>query len=685
MFADIMTPVVAMGLDVELVEGVGPGGAEPVRSLAAVEQLRVPDPEETLAPILEAIGIVRRELAPEQAVVGFFGGPFTVAGYLVEGKPSREFAVTKTLMYAEPEVWRALLDKLADTFAAYAVAQARAGADVVQLFDSWVGNLSPADYAEFVAPWSGRVLAALRDAGVPTIHFGTGTATLLADDGRGRRRRDRPRLAHPARRGLGRGRRGARRAGEPRPGGAARPVGAVEAAVRDVLARAGGRPGHIFNLGHGVLPRTDPDVLGRVRELVHADDLVRGGRPAGGASPVRHARLTARAPGAGGPRPGARCTLDGCDEPMTPGRIVVDRVSQRFRVSTHPQRTLKDLFVARGRRETREVWALRDVSLSPSRARPSGSSGATAPGKTTLLKLVSHIFKPTSGRIEAGGRVASLLELGAGFHPDFTGRENVYLNGSIYGLSRARVDELMDEIVAFAELERSSTCPCAPTRPGCTCASASPSRRTSRPTCCCSTRSSPSATRRSSASASGRSTSSSGAAARSSSSRTTRRPSRCSATARCCSSRARSRSTGRPARRSRATGSCSRPTPARTSSRPGCASGAAARRGSSRRGCSTPTATSGGQFAAGEPFVVELRVASGRRRPGAAALARAARRRRRRARRRHRRDRRPRLGRARRRARAPLRGRPAAARRGPLPPPLRAARRRRRAAAALAR
>jgi uroporphyrinogen decarboxylase len=180
MFADIMTPVVAMGLDVELVEGVGPVVREPVRSLAAVERLRVPDPEETVAPVLEAIGIVRRELAAERAVVGFCGGPFTVAGSLVEGKPSREFAVTKTLMYSEPDVWRALLDRLADTFTAYAVAQARAGADVVQLFDSWVGALSPADYDEFVAPWSARVLAALREAGVPTIHFGTGTATLLA-------------------------------------------------------------------------------------------------------------------------------------------------------------------------------------------------------------------------------------------------------------------------------------------------------------------------------------------------------------------------------------------------------------------------------------------------------------------------------------------------------------------------
>jgi ABC-type polysaccharide/polyol phosphate transport system ATPase subunit len=139
---------------------------------------------------------------------------------------------------------------------------------------------------------------------------------------------------------------------------------------------------------------------------------------------------------------------------LIPGRIVVDRVSQRFRVSPHPQRTLKDLFVARGRPETREVWALRDVSLVAEPGEALGLVGRNGSGKTTLLKLVSQIFRPTSGRVEAGGRVASLLELGAGFHPDFTGRENVYLNGSIYGLSRARVSELMDEIVAFAELER---------------------------------------------------------------------------------------------------------------------------------------------------------------------------------------------------------------------------------------
>lgn len=271
MFADIMTPVVPMGIGVELVEGVGPVVADPIRSAAAVAQLRVPDPEEAVAPILEAIGIVRRELAPEQAVVGFCGGPFTVAGYLIEGRPSREFATTKKLMYAEPEVWNALMEKLADTFAAYAVAQALAGADVVQLFDSWVGSLSPADYSEFVAPWSARILAAVAALGVPTIHFGTGTSALLST------------MAQAGGDVIGLDWRislddGWALVGEERgvqgnldPAALLGPWSRVEAGARDVLARAAGRPGHIFNLGHGVLPATDPDVLGRLRELVHTE------------------------------------------------------------------------------------------------------------------------------------------------------------------------------------------------------------------------------------------------------------------------------------------------------------------------------------------------------------------------------------------------------------------------------
>jgi uroporphyrinogen decarboxylase len=271
MFADIMTPVVPMGIDVELVEGVGPVVREPIRTAAAVERLTVPDPAEAVGPILEAIRIVRSELAPEQAVVGFCGGPFTVAGYLVEGKPSRDFAVTKALMYREPAVWHGLLEKLSATFAAYAVAQAAAGANAVQLFDSWVGALSPADYDEFAAPASARVLSALREARVPSIHFGTGTSTLL------------PAMAAAGGDVIGLDWRlpldqGWALAGDDRavqgnldPAVLLGPWERIEAAARDILARAGGRPGHIFNLGHGVLPPTDPDVLGRLRELVHAE------------------------------------------------------------------------------------------------------------------------------------------------------------------------------------------------------------------------------------------------------------------------------------------------------------------------------------------------------------------------------------------------------------------------------
>ena len=264
MFADIMTPVLVMGVDVDLVEGVGPVIDPPVRTAADIATLQVPG-EDAFAPLLDAIRIVRRELAPEQAVVGFCGGPFTVAGYLVEGKPSREFARVKELMYREPAVWSALMDRLAECFAGYVAAQAAAGADVVQLFDSWVGVLSPSDYTEFVAPWSARILAAVD---VPTIHFGTGTATLL------------PAMAQAGGDVIGLDWRiplddGWARVGADRgvqgnldPALLLGPWERVEAGARDVLARAAGRPGHIFNLGHGVLPQTEASVVTRLAELV---------------------------------------------------------------------------------------------------------------------------------------------------------------------------------------------------------------------------------------------------------------------------------------------------------------------------------------------------------------------------------------------------------------------------------
>jgi uroporphyrinogen decarboxylase len=266
MFADIMTPVLAMGLGVELVEGVGPVLETPVRSAADVERLALPE-ETAYDGLAQAIGIVRGELGADRAVVGFCGGPFTVAGYLVEGRPSRELTRVKALMYEEPSVWSTLMEKLATCFAAYLGVQVRAGADVVQLFDSWVGVLSPSDYEEFVAPWSAHILASVE---VPTIHFGTGTATLL------------PAMARAGGDVIGLDWRipldeGWARAGDDRgvqgnldPAVLLGPWERAEAAAHDVLARAGGRPGHIFNLGHGVLPGTKAETVTRLAELVRA-------------------------------------------------------------------------------------------------------------------------------------------------------------------------------------------------------------------------------------------------------------------------------------------------------------------------------------------------------------------------------------------------------------------------------
>jgi uroporphyrinogen decarboxylase len=263
MFADIMSPVLSMGVGVELVESVGPVVAEPVRTREDVERLRTGEPP---ARIMEAIRIVRDELPPEKTVVGFCGGPFTVAGYLVEGKPSRDFLTVKQLMYGEPDVWHALMQKLAETFAGYVQAQVRSGADVIQLFDSWVGSLSPADYDAFVAPYSAQILAAVE---APTIHFGTGTAGLLE------------RMVSAGGDVIGVdwrieldaaweriGDRGIQ--GNLDPATLLGPWDRVEARARDVLRRAGGRSGHVFNLGHGVLPATDPDVLTRLVELVRS-------------------------------------------------------------------------------------------------------------------------------------------------------------------------------------------------------------------------------------------------------------------------------------------------------------------------------------------------------------------------------------------------------------------------------
>jgi uroporphyrinogen decarboxylase len=266
MFADIMLPVLGMGVDVELVESVGPVIADPIRTMEDVDRLRVPEPEDAVPFILEAVRLVRAELPPEKGLVGFAGGPFTVAGYLIEGKPTREFVQTKACMYGRPDVWHVLMDKLANTFAAYLRAKVVAGADVIQLFDSWVGTLSVEDYEEFVAPYSARVLAAVD---VPTIHFGTGTTHLL------------PAMAAAGGDVIGLDWRipiargweivGAARGvqGNLDPALLLGPFERVEAGAARILDAVGGRRGHVFNLGHGVLPDTDPADLRRLVDLVH--------------------------------------------------------------------------------------------------------------------------------------------------------------------------------------------------------------------------------------------------------------------------------------------------------------------------------------------------------------------------------------------------------------------------------
>ncbi len=268
LFSDIVLPLAAVGIDVEIKPGVGPVFADPFRDAADLERLRPLEPGADMPAVLEAIGILTDEL--DVPLIGFAGAPFTVASYFVEGGPSRDYAKTKVLMRSEPALFAALLDRLADIAIASLRAQVAAGASAVQLFDSWAGALAPDDYRGRVAPASGRIFAALADLDVPRIHFGVGTGELLADMAAAGAdvvgvdwrvpldeawRRVGPNHALQ---------------GNLDPALCAAPWPVIETAARDVLTRVGGRPGHVFNLGHGVLPETDPDVLKRLVELVHA-------------------------------------------------------------------------------------------------------------------------------------------------------------------------------------------------------------------------------------------------------------------------------------------------------------------------------------------------------------------------------------------------------------------------------
>ena len=273
LYSDIVTPIEAIGFGVDVAPGVGPVVEQPFASKADLDRIRPLDPEADTPFVLETVRNLVRELG-DVPLIGFAGAPFTVASYLVEGRPSRTYEKTKALMYTDPELWFALLDRLADLALASLQSQVANGASAVQLFDSWAGALSPSDYVRYVQPASQKVLEGIASTGVPRIHFGVNTGELLThmrDAGADVMGIDWRLDLDDARTRLG---------DATALQGNLDPVAVLAGAdvalerSRDVLRRAGGHRGHIFNLGHGVLPATDPEVLERVVELVHAEGTV---------------------------------------------------------------------------------------------------------------------------------------------------------------------------------------------------------------------------------------------------------------------------------------------------------------------------------------------------------------------------------------------------------------------------
>lgn len=268
LFADILLPLAPMGAPFHFASGEGPVVEKPIRTAADVERLRIVDAEEGLPHVLEAIRLLRTELEGRAPLIGFAGAPFTLASYLVEGGKSSHYLLTKRLMYERPDVWNELMRKLSEVVRRYLRAQVAAGAQAVQLFDSWIGALSTTDYRSFVQPHVHHILSDLMTTGVPVIHFGTGTASLLelqkeaggtviGVDWRTPLDDARERLGDIAVQG------------NLDPILLMAPQPLLKERVSEVLRRAGSTPGHIFNLGHGILPQTDPSQVAYVADLVH--------------------------------------------------------------------------------------------------------------------------------------------------------------------------------------------------------------------------------------------------------------------------------------------------------------------------------------------------------------------------------------------------------------------------------
>ena len=271
LYADVMLPVEAMGIELHIQPDLGPVIHNPIRSMQDVEAWRTPSGAEVTPFVMDGIRLIRREIEGKQAIIGITGAPFTLVCYMIEGRPSRDYHTAKALMYGQPELWHALMNKVTEVICGYVVAQVQAGADVIQLFDSWVGSISPSVYRQFVQPYSQRILQAIKQTGALAIHFGTGTGALLevmTEAGGDVMSVDwRIDLDVAWQRvGFERGIQGNL---DPTIMLTSWPV--IEAGMRDVLSRAANRPGHIFNFGHAMVTSVDPGLMRQLVDAVHEE------------------------------------------------------------------------------------------------------------------------------------------------------------------------------------------------------------------------------------------------------------------------------------------------------------------------------------------------------------------------------------------------------------------------------
>lgn len=269
LFADILLPLEPMGAPFEFAAGEGPRIFDPIRDERAVKKLRVIDPVESLGHVLQAVRLISRELSDKTPLIGFAGAPFTLASYLIEGGKSSNYVHTKQLMYRRPEVWGQLMTKLSEVVRRYLLAQIEAGASAVQLFDSWVGSLSPTDYVSFIQPYVSRILKDAEKTGVPVIHFGTDTAMLLKHQKAAGGTVLGLDFRTPLDWGWEQVGKDVAIQGNLDPTLLLAPRELLSARIDEILGLAAGRPGHVFNLGHGILPETPQDAVKFAVDYVH--------------------------------------------------------------------------------------------------------------------------------------------------------------------------------------------------------------------------------------------------------------------------------------------------------------------------------------------------------------------------------------------------------------------------------